>query len=61
MTLPNILLASFVFLSWLSYSFSILTTEEPEILQANFQKSKPLKLAIELFGRTQNIFMGSPA
>ena len=32
MTLPTIWLASFVFLSWLSYSFSILTTEEPYIL-----------------------------
>jgi hypothetical protein len=32
MTLPTILLASFVFLSWLSYSFSILTTEEPYLL-----------------------------
>jgi hypothetical protein len=32
MTLSTILLASFVFLSWLSYSFSILTTEEPYLL-----------------------------
>jgi hypothetical protein len=32
MTLPIILLASFVFLFWLSYLFSILTTEEPYLL-----------------------------
>jgi hypothetical protein len=40
MTLPNILLASFVFLSWLSYSFSILTTEEPKL-----EKERSIKLS----------------
>jgi hypothetical protein len=32
MTLPTILLASFVFLSWFSYLFSILTTEKLYLL-----------------------------
>jgi hypothetical protein len=35
MTLPTILLASFVFLSCLSYLFSILTTEEPKVFSLN--------------------------
>jgi hypothetical protein len=50
MTLPTILLASFVFLSWIRYSFSILTNEEPYLLISVMIHSLATQAAYVLVG-----------